>query len=90
MTGFGPARDTLVYKTDHPMPRRKAGEVLVEVHATSINPGEWRVRQVQLYGKVASFSFTQTRTRHTCSTLAHPACILPTPLSGPRGRCPRA
>ena len=46
MVGFGDAASTLQVRTDHPVPERKPGEVLVKVAATSINPAEWIVRQV--------------------------------------------
>ncbi|PNH05219.1 Reticulon-4-interacting protein 1, mitochondrial [Tetrabaena socialis] len=45
MTGYGAPKDVLELRTDHPKPLRKKGEVLVAVRATSINPGECKVRQ---------------------------------------------
>ncbi|KAG2495659.1 hypothetical protein HYH03_006259 [Edaphochlamys debaryana] len=45
MTGFGPAHETLKFDEQHPAPVRKKGEVLVQVHASSVNPAEFRIRQ---------------------------------------------
>ncbi len=33
---------------DHPKPVRKAGEVLVEVHATSVNPVDYKTRKGEI------------------------------------------
>ena len=43
------APDVLVYE-DVPKPEPAAGEVLVKVHATSVNPIDWKVRAGQLRG----------------------------------------
>jgi len=41
---FGPP-SVLSLVTDQPKPVRKAGEVLVEVAATSVNPVDWKTRK---------------------------------------------
>lgn len=44
---YGTAREALVFHPDHPMPERKPGQVLIEAAATSMNQGEWKLRQVR-------------------------------------------
>lgn len=41
---FG-APEVLTLVRDHPLPPRKAGEVLVKVHSTSVNPVDYKVRR---------------------------------------------
>lgn len=46
MERWGPAADSLVYHTDYPLPVRKPGQVLVEVAATTVKAGEWKLRKL--------------------------------------------
>ncbi|GLI66606.1 hypothetical protein VaNZ11_010527, partial [Volvox africanus] len=48
LTAIGEAKKTLEYRTDHPKPTRKPGEVLIAVKASSVNPGECHIRKAKL------------------------------------------
>lgn len=41
---YGEPSKVLQLKEDYPVPKLAPNELLVQVHATSINPGDWRVR----------------------------------------------
>jgi NADPH:quinone reductase-like Zn-dependent oxidoreductase len=51
-------RETLTYE-DAPLPEVREGDLLVHVHATSVNPFEWKVRQGYLAGWI-NYSFPLT------------------------------
>ncbi len=44
---WGPP-EVLELVQDHPMPARKAGELLVEVHTTSVNPCDCKTRKGEM------------------------------------------
>ena len=41
---FG-APEVLKVIRDHPLPQRSAGEVLVKIHSTSVNPVDYKIRR---------------------------------------------
>ncbi|RUS16331.1 NADPH:quinone reductase [Endogone sp. FLAS-F59071] len=49
---YGELSEVLQLKEDYPVPKLAPNEILVQVHATSVNPGDWKILKGGIIGRM--------------------------------------